>query len=322
VIEIVPDYRQFFVGGGADHFSREQLTNGSRQLLPGYSCTQCHSRRMIREHRSGCYVAGADVSGPPNGLMLSRVAAPPSGRATRSVAQSEARKRRANERRYVGSCNELGGAPPLSVAMRDNVSVATETLRDIFARVERRLERVEAAFRSLLASGKQEKQNALEDVIVHGCALTIVMQNCRSLLPEFDSWYAPHAEKMRTDAGMRRFYKMRSEILKEGRLAISPAAVVFTVGPPWYPEPPQNAIGFIPYDEETGKCGWIVRKLDGSEVKVLADLPDNVQVKEFLVFSPALGTMDDLQVETTANRYVSHLRGMVDELRVLVIRAS
>jgi hypothetical protein len=41
--------------------------------------------------------------------MLSRGAAPPPSRATRSVAQSEARKRRASERRYVGSCTELGG---------------------------------------------------------------------------------------------------------------------------------------------------------------------------------------------------------------------
>src|SRR5689334_22935781 len=39
--------------------------------------------------------------------MLSRVAAPRSSGATRSVAPSEARKRRASERRYVGSCNEL-----------------------------------------------------------------------------------------------------------------------------------------------------------------------------------------------------------------------
>src|SRR5262249_61461037 len=44
----------------------------------------------------------------PNGLMLSRVAAPPSSRATRSVARSERRKPRASKRRYVGSCNELG----------------------------------------------------------------------------------------------------------------------------------------------------------------------------------------------------------------------
>jgi len=48
------------------------------------------------------------VKRPPNGLMLSRGAAPHSSSATRSVAQNKARKRRANERRYVGSCNELG----------------------------------------------------------------------------------------------------------------------------------------------------------------------------------------------------------------------
>ena len=46
--------------------------------------------------------------GAPNGLMLSRGAAPPPSSATRSVAQNERRKPRANERRYVGSCNELG----------------------------------------------------------------------------------------------------------------------------------------------------------------------------------------------------------------------
>src|SRR5262249_19045770 len=41
-------------------------------------------------------------------LMLSRVAAPPSSRATRRVARNERRKPRANKRRYVGSCMELG----------------------------------------------------------------------------------------------------------------------------------------------------------------------------------------------------------------------
>src|SRR5262245_45545543 len=48
--------------------------------------------------------------------MLSRGAAPPSGRATRSVAQNEARKRRASKRRYVGSCNELAGPTLLRYA--------------------------------------------------------------------------------------------------------------------------------------------------------------------------------------------------------------
>src|SRR5262249_44459232 len=46
-----------------------------------------------------------------NGLMLSRGAAPPSGSATRSVARERGGSAAGpNERRYVGSCNELGAA--------------------------------------------------------------------------------------------------------------------------------------------------------------------------------------------------------------------
>src|SRR5436305_15090102 len=52
-------------------------------------------------------------AGPANVLSLSRHVPSHSGSATRSVAQNEARKRRANERHVVGCCDELGGSPPL-----------------------------------------------------------------------------------------------------------------------------------------------------------------------------------------------------------------
>lgn len=201
--------------------------------------------------------------------------------------------------------------------------MAEGSLSDVFARVESRFRRVESAQEALLVSRKHARLDALEDLIVHGCALTIVMQNCRRLLPGFDDWYKPHAEKMATDPGMRRFYKMRSEVLKEGRLAVSPAAVLFQAGPHLrFPEPPTGAVAYIPYDHDTGQHGWLVRHSDGSEEKVLADLPADIQVAEFLTFSPPTGSFDDLQVEMTANRYVSHLREMVDELRILVLRAT
>src|SRR5881394_618491 len=47
----------------------------------------------------------------PNVLSLSRHVPSRSGSATRSVAQNEARKRRASERPRVGCCEELGGGP-------------------------------------------------------------------------------------------------------------------------------------------------------------------------------------------------------------------
>ncbi len=57
------------------------------------------------------YRDGIRYGRAPNVLMLSRVAAPRSSSATRRVARNEARKRRASERRYVGSCMELGTGP-------------------------------------------------------------------------------------------------------------------------------------------------------------------------------------------------------------------
>src|SRR5438552_2922379 len=56
---------------------------------------------------------------PANVLSLSRE--PPSrpNRATRSVARSEARKRRANKRPRVGCCEELGGSATRPVDFPD-----------------------------------------------------------------------------------------------------------------------------------------------------------------------------------------------------------
>src|SRR5437764_9528132 len=50
----------------------------------------------------------------PNVLSLSRHVPSLSGSATRSVAQNEARKRRANERHVVGCCEELAGPKSLA----------------------------------------------------------------------------------------------------------------------------------------------------------------------------------------------------------------
>jgi hypothetical protein len=47
------------------------------------------------------------ISGRANVLSLSRHVPSPSGRATRSAALNEARKRRANEGHVVGCCEEL-----------------------------------------------------------------------------------------------------------------------------------------------------------------------------------------------------------------------
>lgn len=205
--------------------------------------------------------------------------------------------------------------------MRENVSMAHGSLDEIFARVERRFARADRAFRSLLTTRAEQKIDALEDLLVHGRAVTNVMQTCRHVLAGFDDWYQPHASKLKQDAGLRRLYQMRSEVLKQGRLSVTQAAVVFRASE-WPPlPPPDNAVGFIPYDLETGKAAWVVRREDGTEERDAVDLPPGAEVSEYFLFQPSLRNTQDLRVEMTANRFISYLRLMVDELRVLVIRA-
>jgi hypothetical protein len=65
-----------------------------------------------------------------NGLMLSRVAAPHSGRTTRSVGQERGGSAAGpNERRYVGSCNELGAADLGRCAPTDSKHYVVELKR-------------------------------------------------------------------------------------------------------------------------------------------------------------------------------------------------
>ena len=74
-------------------------------------CVYCPGDAVV------CACSGASVRNPgtrqkpglANVLSLSRTRPSRSGSATRSVAQNEARKRRATERHVVGCCEELGG---------------------------------------------------------------------------------------------------------------------------------------------------------------------------------------------------------------------
>jgi hypothetical protein len=70
---------------------------------------------------SACVFGVGGTPSPANVLSLSRSRPSHDGRATRSVARNEARKRRANERPRVGCCEELAG-PDLEVT---NVADAT-----------------------------------------------------------------------------------------------------------------------------------------------------------------------------------------------------
>jgi hypothetical protein len=55
-------------------------------------------------------------------------------------------------------------------------------------------------------------KSGLRNVIVFGRAVTFALQNLRSVVPDFDAWYAPHQQAMRADPVMSYFSELRTKI--------------------------------------------------------------------------------------------------------------
>jgi len=70
-----------------------------------------------------------------------------------------------------------------------------------------------------LVKGKDPKPRiaGLRNLVVFGRAVTNVLQNLRSTVGgAFDDWYQPKVEEMKKDHVLKYFYKLRSQILKQG----------------------------------------------------------------------------------------------------------
>lgn len=132
----------------------------------------------------------------------------------------------------------------------------------------------------LLAKGPTAARiSGLRNIVVFGRAFTNVLQNLRSIEPQFDEWYTTYANEMSADPLLRYFYEMRSEILKQGRLRVAISAniqrlngseLVARFGPA-----PPNAKAFFVGDSNGG-TGWEIAMPDGSTEKYYVDLPSDI----------------------------------------------
>ena len=73
----------------------------------------------------------------------------------------------------------------------------------------------------LLGWNPPERIIGLKNVIVYGRAVTNVLQKIRGLDSSFDTWYKKYQTEMQSDPLLRYFYRLRSEVLKEGKLVFS-----------------------------------------------------------------------------------------------------
>jgi hypothetical protein len=102
---------------------------------------------------------------------------------------------------------------------------------EILQQVKETLDTAECGLRMVLSDDPSLRLIGLRNLIVFGRAITNVLQQLLSVAAEFDNWYRPWVERMRADPTMAYFYKLRSEILKEGRLQTGASAHLTIMNP-------------------------------------------------------------------------------------------
>lgn len=101
-----------------------------------------------------------------------------------------------------------------------------KSVESIIKYAEEILKTAEFGLNDLINAHPERKLAGLRNLVVFGRAVTNVLQNLRSIEPEFDEWYEKYVKEMKEDPLMRYFYKLRSQILKEGVLKTIPTAHV------------------------------------------------------------------------------------------------
>ena len=173
-----------------------------------------------------------------------------------------------------------------------------------------------------LVKGKEPKARiaGLRNLVVFGRAVTNVLQNLRSTVGDsFDQWYQPKVEEMANDQVLKYFYKLRSQILKQGTVTTSSS--MFLSGNPMtlmqrYQAPP-GAKGFFMGDN-LGGCGWEVEIDEGVTEKYYVDVPENIEgldmkIDVHLLDAPA--ELKERNIQELGEHYMRYLSELVKEAK-------
>ena len=173
-----------------------------------------------------------------------------------------------------------------------------------------------------IRSSPERRLAGLRNLVVFGRAVTNGLQNLRSTEANFDDWYSPFQKEMENDPLMKYFYRLRTEILKEGniRTGIHTHIKGFQfppnlekVGPP-----PPNAKNFF-IGDQLGGSGWEVMMDDGSVKKYYVNLPGDIaQVEIHLPEAPNehLGNkLNSKDIEYLGTLYLNYLKRLVEEAK-------
>lgn len=173
-----------------------------------------------------------------------------------------------------------------------------------------------------LLNGKDPKPRiaGLRNLVVFGRAVTNVLQNLRSTVGEpFDEWYQPKVKEMSNDQVLKYFYKLRSQILKQG--SVNTSVSMSLSGNPMalmhkYQAPSGAKIFFM--GDNLGGCGWEVEVDDGVIEKYYVDVPDNIEGLKMNINIHLLDAPEKLKehnIQELSEHYLAYLGKLVTEAK-------
>ncbi len=189
---------------------------------------------------------------------------------------------------------------------QDIIGAAEELLRDARFGLEDMLTRPGRA------------KTGLRNAVVFGRAVTFALQNLRSVVPDFDTWYGPKRAEMKADSLMRFFHDLRNSIEKQAHTPTSTSMHIVSFSDRDFarlePRPPGATGIFI--GDHNGGSGWIVPKPDGSQERYYVELPPDIgEVRLDLVDAPKIAGLEGAQATDLLRVYLEKVEAIVHEAR-------
>lgn len=158
----------------------------------------------------------------------------------------------------------------------------------------------------------------VRNVLTFGREVTRILQRLRSHESEFDEWYSVNVEKMENDPLLKYLYRLRNDVLKEGKMPVSSAVYVKYFDMTMLaqiPKPP-NASGFF-IGDKYGGSGWHIKLPDGTTEKFYINLPwDIVEASVHFRDMPEkhLGkNIRGMSIEQVCELYIEYLERMIND---------
>jgi hypothetical protein len=195
----------------------------------------------------------------------------------------------------------------------------SKTTSEVISRLEDTLYTAQLGLHHVKGADPRARTAGLRNVIVFGRAVTNVLQNLRPIQLGFDKWYQAKVVEMGNDPLMQFFYKLRSEILKEGSLHLT-SSVTLNGNPMEifrHFKAPPRAKGFF-IGDTIGGSGWEIDTGNGTTEKYYVQLPEampglRIELQVHLADAPE--EFRRLPIEQLCERYLDYLTQLVSEAK-------